>query len=247
MFIKNKFSLLSGLADLVFPPRCPACGVLLEKIPDAGPELCHVCSIALITCESPLCGRCGLPYPGLEGPDHDCPECMESPPPFEAARSAFLYGGSAHDGITSFKYGKRIHSGEALCRLAMDGGLHLKASEGCDVVVPVPLHPLRLLKRGFNQSAVIAVIVARSVSLPCDGRILSRVRRSAPQAGLSRKERESNLKGAFSVKRPGRVRGKTVLLVDDVLTTGATARECSRVLLDAGAKAVRVFTLARTE
>ena len=120
------------------------------------------------------------------------------------------------------------------------------AAEGCDAAVPVPLHFRRLFARGFNQSAVIARMVARSAGVPCLTGAVVRTRVTPPQAALRRREREVNLKGSFKAARPAALRGRRVLLVDDVCTTGATVAECARVLRDAGAESVRVFTLART-
>jgi ComF family protein len=240
--------LLSGFADLLYPPRCAACGELLDPgVPPKMAGLCGVCEVALMECGHPMCPMCGLPYTGAIGPDHDCPECVESPPPFTSARSAFLYGGAAHDAVARFKYGGRLNTGEALIRMALETGMHREAAAVCDAVAPVPLHPFRLVSRGFNQSEVAACAVAKSLGLPLVSGALKRVRAARVQAGLKRRERETNLKGAFAAPHHAKIRGRTILLVDDVMTTGATARECARVLLSAGAKGVHVFTLARTE
>ena len=197
-------------------------------------------------CGSPCCPRCGLPYTGAAGSDHLCDECVCAPPPFEAARAAFLYGGAVHDMVTSFKYAKRIHAGETLTRMALETGAPALAAVGCDLAVPVPLHFTRLFSRGFNQSAVIARMVAHACNLRYGPSVLRRGTKTPAQAGLKRRDREVNLKGAFTAARPRDLRGRTVLLVDDVFTTGATAAECARTLLAADAAAVSVFTLART-
>ncbi|MBI5525978.1 MAG: ComF family protein [Deltaproteobacteria bacterium] len=211
-----------------------------------GEELCAICSVTIVPCESPMCPRCGLPYTGTVGPDHLCDDCVKSPPPFAAARSAFLYGGAVHDMVSAFKYGRKLGAGGTLIRMALDSGAAGAVAEGADLAVPVPMHFLRLLRRGFNQSAEITRAVSKRHGLKYAPGILRRARRAHAQVGLKRREREVNLKGAFKVAHQRVVEGKRILLADDVMTTGATAAECARVLLDAGAAEVRVFTLART-
>jgi ComF family protein len=193
-----------------------------------------------------MCPCCGLPYTGAVGPDHFCDDCVKSPPPFAAARSAFLYGGAVHEMVSAFKYGRKLGAGDTLIRMALDSASADAVAEGADLAVPVPMHFFRLLKRGFNQSAEITRAVARRHRLRYAPGVLGRARRAPAQVGLSRREREVNLKSAFETARPHRVEGKRILLVDDVMTTGATAAECARALLSAGAADVRVFTLART-
>lgn len=130
--------------------------------------------------------------------------------------------------------------------MALESGAAGDLAAGCAAVVPVPLHFSRLFTRGFNQAAVIARSVARAHGLAYAPRALVRVKRTPAQAALSRSERAKNLEGAFQARNPPALRGKAVLLVDDVFTTGATAAACARTLRDAGAADVRVFTLART-
>lgn len=241
--IKDTFA---GLVDVVYPPRCPACGKPRGNGSSPGPHgLCTICDITVMRCESPMCPACGLPYTGAAGPDHSCGDCGTRPPPF-VARAAFLYGGAIHDLIASFKYAGRLHAGETLTRMALATGVLAPLAGDCTIAAPVPLHFTRLMRRGYNQSAVIARMAARASGLAYEPAALRRVKRTPPQAALSRKEREVNLNGAFTVPRPGGVRGKGVLLIDDVFTTGATAAACARALLDAGASKVNVFTLART-
>jgi len=235
---------VQGLADAAFPRRCAACRGLLPAGTVAA--LCAECELSLTAVEHPMCPRCGLPYVGCAGPDHDCPGCTLSPPPFEKALSAFLYGGSAHDMITAMKYSRRMSAGAELFRLASAACDLASFAAGCDLVVPVPTALGRLVVRGFNQAELIAGMVSAATGITHDPTVLKRVFHSRPQVGLGRSDRAMNLRGVFAVRRGRLVRGKRLLLVDDVMTTGATARECSRVLLDAGAASVRVFTLART-
>jgi ComF family protein len=235
---------VAGLLDAIFPRRCQGC---LEIIPGDRPAcLCRICEISLHPIDGPACPVCGIGYDGA-GPGHPCPSCLKSPPPFERTVSAFEYGGAARGMITAFKYGRRIHAGEELVRMAFENGAVERAAGGCDLAAPVPMHWTRLVRRTFNQAAVIAKAVALGTGLELRQDLLVRTRRTPPQASFDRRDRAQNIKGAFAARSPDLARGRTVLLVDDVMTTGATASECARVLLAAGASAVRVFTLARTD
>jgi ComF family protein len=157
-------------------------------------------------------------------------------------RAAYQYGGPAADAVMRLKYGQKPHIASHL------SGVLVSLLDGVgeiDLVVPVPLHVRRLRRRGFNQSALLAAPVAASLGLPLETRAVLRVRDTDAQAGQSRAARCENIKGAFSVVRPSRLAGNRVLLVDDVVTTGTTAREIASVMLRAGAESIVVLAFAR--
>ncbi len=221
-------------AEPVWTPRdslglCPGCRQLLVRWP-AG------CSV----CARPIAGR--LPEGGR------CGECRRRPPPYERRLSAWSYQHPADAVLTAFKFGRLEYLGGHLGRRLAE--LFRRELGGCDLVVPVPLHWRRYLTRGYNQAAAIARPLARALELPA-ANLLRRRRATPPQSRLHRKDRRRNLRRAFAIRRPaarrtGRCRGRHVLLVDDVVTTGATLEAAARCLRRAGARAVTALTAART-
>lgn len=235
--------ILTGIGDVIFPPRCLACGTLVEE---HGPlPFCPPCLAGFRFIRSPLCPRCGLPFPVQAGGDHLCGECIVTKPPYAVARAMGYYDGTMLTAIHRFKYRGNTGIGKILGRMLGDFAAEMWDMEAFSLVLPVPLHKSRLRERGFNQAVVLARELAKRFSLPLD--ILSLKRRiiTAAQVGLGREERLANVKGAFAVARPERIDGMRILLVDDVYTTGSTLLECARTLLKANADSVAVLTLAR--
>lgn len=235
--------LLRTLLDIVFPPLCHHCRAF---IPDAGPvHLCPACLAASTWLAAPLCTVCGVPFLTAGGADHPCGSCTLTPPPFAAARAAMLFDGPIRELIHRFKYDKRVHLARPLGLLAAGQLVPFARLTATDLIIPVPLHIKRLRQRGFNQAVLLGNVLAREWRIPLCRRNLRRIRWTEPQIGLSATERVSNVRGAFAVRDPALVRGKRVLLIDDVYTTGSTVAECARVLKQAGAQAVSVATVAR--
>ncbi|MFQ5442487.1 MAG: double zinc ribbon domain-containing protein [Thermodesulfobacteriota bacterium] len=231
-----------ALFDIFFPPMCPLCEKALKA---DGLALCRACAGAFSAqlIHAPLCKVCGVPFTSGAGPDHTCGKCLEKPPPFSLARSVYVYGGEVAGAIHDFKYRGRAALAPAFAAaMAREAGSSFPAPQ---IIVPVPLHRGRLKKRGFNQSLLLARRIAAALSVPLDYGSLVRSFPTRPQVELKPKERLGNVAGAFSLKSPGAFKNKEVLLVDDVLTTGATVRECSKVLKKAGASGVSVLTIAR--
>ncbi|GAB4538538.1 MAG: hypothetical protein Fur0020_07450 [Thermodesulfovibrionia bacterium] len=168
-----------------------------------------------------------------------CSECITDEPHFEYARSYGIYEGAIEEAIKLLKY----HGVKRLSRPLSDLLFSLPLPP-VDVIIPVPLHGKRLKERGFNQSAIIGRHISRGIGMPLLINSLIRTRDTLPQVGLNAKDRKRNIKGAFSVQDKKGIYKKRVLLIDDVLTTGSTARECSKVLKMAGAKSVYVMTIA---
>jgi ComF family protein len=233
------FKVAGALLDLVFPPCCAGCGATL-----ATGILCAACAPLIARIASPRCPRCGVPFHGA-GADHLCSRCILEPPRYATASAAFEYAGPLADGLRALKYGARSERIEPLARLWREG---CPALPPVDVAVPVPLHPAKLRARGFNQTVQMALPMLRDRGVRLDCHALVRHRAGDSQASLTIRERREAPRGAFApTRRAGRrLAGRRVLLLDDVMTTGATANECAKVLLEAGAAEVHVAVLART-
>ena len=234
--------LAATLVDFVLPPCCAACGRFCSV-----DGLCRACREEFVPLRSPLCCRCGIGFSG-PGADHACGACTAAPPHFDRARAAFGYDAIAQRRkplavlLHRYKYGRDVTLAPLFARLLLESP---PLAPEHDLIVPVPLHVRRLRWRGFNQALLLARLVAPSWKAAVDPFALERTRETVTQVGLDDEARRANLRGAFRL-RPGHLlRGRRVLLVDDVLTTGATADECARVLKQAGAERVDVLALAR--
>jgi ComF family protein len=201
----------------------------------------------------PICECCGIMFKGREDDNHLCGECLMQPKKFRMARAAMAYDHQLMAVIHRFKYAGKTQLARPLGRLILGVYLRHWQNEKVDLILPIPLHPKKMRRRGFNQSYLlidswksISKPMADELSLiPVKTDVLVRTKATLPQAGLGRQQRLHNIKGAFKVRIPEKVHGKKVLLVDDVYTTGATVNECARMLLKAGAQVVDVLTVAR--
>jgi ComF family protein len=230
-----------ALVEVVYPPACIACGRAIGT-PHG---LCAACWAGLRFIERPYCERLGTPFAADLGLSLVSPAAIADPPVYARARAVARYEETARTLVHRLKYGDRLDTARALGAMLARAGAEL--ARDCDLIVPVPLHRTRLWWRRFNQSMELARPVAETFGKPLDGSLLLRVKRTAPQVGLSRNQRGLNLQGAFRVPPEARARlkGRRVLLVDDVVTTGATANAASRALLRGGASAVDVLAFAR--
>ena len=229
------------LLDLALPPVCMAC-----KAPVATPHgLCAACWSRLRSIERPYCERLGIPFGYDLGPGALSAEAIATPPVFDRARAAVLYEDVAREIIQGLKYHDRTELARLVGRMTARAGRDLMGD--ADVIVPLPLHRRRLWTRKFNQAALIAREVGRISGLPVETMALVRVKATRPQVGLNERERAENVRGAFRVAtgRRAAIEGKRVVLVDDVLTTGATVSAATRALRRAGAARVDVLTFAR--
>lgn len=225
--------------DLLFPPHCPGCGGRLD--PRADGALCPSCRRDLPTLAQPLCAGCGVAAATPAAPF--CPGC-HGRFAMDALVFAAPYAGTAKELVHRFKYQADFAAGRFLARL-LATCVAAALPGGADLVVPVPLHRRRLAGRGFNQAALLAREIARSLELPVAVAALGRAGNTRTLAGMHPDERSRELDGAFRARRPERIAGRRVLLVDDVLTTGATAEGCCRVLKGAGARWAGVAVAAR--
>jgi ComF family protein len=235
-------SLVRGSLDLLFPPLCVACHARVDE----AHALCPSCWRTVSFLDGPCCVRCGLPFEIDTGEDTICAACHAKPRAFDRARSLFAYDEASKPLILAFKYSDRLDHAPAFARWLERAGRPLLAE--ADIVLPVPLHRLRLWRRRYNQAAVLGERLARFSGKPHDPMLLRR-KRPTPSQGMmaSAKARRRNVLGAFEVpaERRADVREKRLLLVDDVFTTGATLEACARALKRAGAARVDVLTLAR--
>lgn len=236
--------LLSTILELIYPERCAACDTWLH----AGPGLCPSCAESLY----PLGSACPVCADPQQVPiPITCSRCLAAPPPFGRVLAPWRYGGELAVALRRFKYGGPRGEGRRdLARplAALLGPAYVTAVAEVDVVVPVPLHPKRLRSRGFSQAQALCAAARRHTGLatpPLRTNVLTRTRHTDEQAGLPLASRARNVVGAFRATR--RLDDLNVLLVDDVVTTGATAAACARALRQAGAAAVNVLALARAE
>ncbi|WP_244542448.1 ComF family protein [Devosia psychrophila] len=229
------------LLDLAYPPVCLNCDA-----PTSTPDvLCAICFKALRPITAPLCPVMGLPFEVSLGPDLLSAEAIADPPPFGRARAAVLYNEVARTLVSRLKYGDRPELARFCARLIAGAGHELWM--GDPILVPIPLHPARQRERRYNQSGELAQALGKLTGLDVDADLVRRIRKTRQQVGLSGDGRQRNVAGAFAVHPDMlvRSRGRRIVLVDDVYTTGATTKAVTRTLLKAGAEAVDVVSFAR--
>lgn len=239
--LEDQIGVFRRVLDALVPPRCLGCRTIVAE----DGALCPTCWSDISFIAPPQCAICGLPFTVDPGGEAICGACSIKRPAFDRARAVFLYSEGGRRLVLDYKHRDRTHGAAPFADWIERAAPDLCAE--ADIVVPVPLHWTRLFKRGYNQSALIGRVLGQKLGLIFDPMILKRVRRTPSQVGLSADARRKNVGGAFAVnsKRAKTLKGKRVLLVDDVLTTGATVEGCAKVLKNAGVAAVDVVTLAR--
>ncbi|HDD35669.1 MAG TPA: ComF family protein [Candidatus Desulfofervidus auxilii] len=235
---------LLDLIDYFLPHLCPGCG---KKVNRKEP-FCAECRLSLRYITPPFCPICGKPFI-IGSFSHVCGDCLENKPFFSALRAIFVYNDPIKKAIIQFKFQHNTALAPFFIKEIL---LHLKdfiESIKPDLILSVPLHIKRLRERGFNQSSLLAKGLAKAINVPYKQKILKKNKHTLPQVGLSLNERKKNVRGSFIIRKPEYIeyiKEKSILLLDDVCTTGSTVNECAKVLIKAGAKAVWVITLART-
>jgi ComF family protein len=231
----------STLFQFFLPPQCPCC----EKFSEEGkPGFCSNCLSQIRWIEPPFCSICGIPFISREVETHPCGACVTHRKYFTIARALGAFEGSLQEAIHRWKYEGKTYLTPFFADWMAEGLNRHWEPGSLDLLIPVPLHTRRLRKRGFNQALLLVRELSRRTGIPYRKTILQKKKPTIPQVNLSGVEREKALRGTFHVIGKEELSGLSVLLIDDVYTTGATVNECSKVLLRGGAKRVNVLTLA---
>lgn len=233
---------LKTLFNFILPPRCLLCG----KIIRSENSLCSDCfeNISFIT--DPYCQCCGAPLSANKDDvfSFTCLKCLNKKPSFRLCRSAIKYDQFSKKLLLDFKFADHIENRLLLARWLYFAGKDI-FRKGVDFIIPVPLHYTRLMQRKYNQSAMLAAELSKLVLIPVDYKSLKKIKYTKPQIQCRGKSRKSNIKNAFEVTNPEKLKGKCIVLVDDVYTTGSTMNECIKALKKAKVKSVDILTVAR--
>lgn len=232
------YNWLESVQRYIYPPTCLLCGGAGEH----GVDLCPDCRADLPPNHNP-CRRCALPLPPEAPAGSLCGECRKKAPPFERSLAPFLYQHPIAELISGLKFHQKLAHSRLLAELLL-AHVEQEMDEAPELLIPIPLHPSRLKERGYNQALELARPLGRQLAIPLDFNSCRRVRPTPPQSSLHKKERHKNVRGAFEIQ--GELSARHVALVDDVMTTGHTARELARLLKRHGAERVDVWVLART-
>ncbi|MGB1077413.1 MAG: ComF family protein [Bdellovibrionales bacterium] len=237
-----------SVLDFLLPARCVVTGEIVESSEVLSPEAWSLLNFI----DDPMCRVCGVPFEFSDMDEREdaegltCGSCLDYPPVFERARVALRYDDGSRGLVLAYKHGDKTHMALPFSAWIEKAGKDILAQ--ADLLVPVPLHWTRLVKRRYNQAGLLAQCLSKRVGVPVDTLHLKRVRKTLPQGHMKMEARRKNVKGAFTVLEKDRARfdDKNIVLIDDVYTTGVTVNECARVLLEAGAKSVQVLCVART-
>jgi ComF family protein len=232
-----------AILDLALPPRCAACSAIVAD--DGG--FCPACWASLTFLGAPACARCDLPFAQPQGEGALCGACIADPPPYERVHTPLAYGAVSRQVVMRLKYGRRTGMARMMARM-MAARLPVVSDDApAMLLVPVPLHRWRLWSRGFNQSVEVARYIAQATGHQLAVDALARKRATPVLRGMGRTARDKAVRGAFIVpdKRRAMIKGRAVILIDDVFTTGSTVGACARTLLRAGAARVEIATFAR--
>jgi ComF family protein len=236
--------ILKILINLIYPASCQACGV---KVDGWDKNICADCLKKIKKRTPPFCRRCGKQLSDSHGPEDACPDCKNGGVYFDRAFSIFHYNDMLKGLVHKFKYGKITCMAKEFSDMAAAFVKQRGINSGIDMILPVPMHPLRLIKREINPSEALAGNIASKLAIRYSGRFIKKVKNTRAQSRLGRIERMENIRGSFALTGRGLkdIPGKNILLVDDLFTTGATVNECAMILKKAGAGRVDVLTLAR--
>lgn len=233
--------ILQKIIEIFLPPRCIKCGAILAQ-----DGLCAECYNELNFISAPYCHKCGHPFEAQNtGKKMLCATCSKKKKtPFRYNRSALCYDEASKNLILALKFMDKTENAKVLAKWLNIAGKDIW-QEGVDILVPIPLHYTRLVKRKYNQSALLAKELSKLCHIPVNYTSVIKHKATKPQVAFSGKERIQNVKGVFSVKHQDKIKGKRVVLIDDVMTTGSTLKECALAIKAAGAKSVDTLTVAR--
>ncbi len=234
-------SIIDGICSLVFPPCCSICD---ESVSSSYEIICSSCRDGFVRVSGNICETCGRPLSDAQEKGAVCGRCITEPPPFEMARYGFFHVGNLRRALIDFKYFGRLHHGQGLALLLNETFQQAFSKKDIDLIIPMPMHPRRLIKRGFNQVVLLGDRLARATGIPMKRDTLRKIKDTMPQVGLTRTQRLTNVAGSFGVLSPEEVCDRSLLLLDDVSTTGSTIKEATHVLKRAGASSVAVLVLA---
>jgi len=231
--------IVTGILDFILPPLCPICKTRVSS----HHGLCSDCFAKIHFIARPYCNICGKPFEFDIPEENLCGSCCKKLPVFDKARSAFLYDSFSAKLILPFKHSDHLELTPLLTKFLYRAGKDL--FDETDVIIGVPLHRFRYMKRKYNQADVLAKSLAEKIHKPYSSNILIRTRSTKSQGHMKSEDRKRNVAGAFTAKNVAMIKGKNVLIIDDVFTTGATLNECTKILRKHGAAKVFVLTLAR--
>lgn len=228
------------MANWVLPPVCPVTGEIVPSHGMLSPQAWQ--GVSFIS--DPQCGQCGIPF-AYQDADSDvlCADCLATPKPYHRAVSALLYNDASRELILKYKHGDKTQAVPVFLPWLLRAGAPILRD--VDILMPVPLHPWRLLRRRYNQAALLVAALSKATGVPANYHDLQRSRHTAIQGHLNKKQRTKNVSGAFAVRDGVSFSGQNIILIDDVLTSGATVEACTKQLMKAGANKVSILTLAR--
>ncbi len=239
-------NLLANLLDIIYPPRCCICMDFLDDHSAERGDICNACLSGFNELPHPFCTICGVPFKSKVEEDHLCEKCLRKRPSYDMLRAPFLYEEKLMDAVHLIKYSGKSYIVKSLGPFLGEFAKTWINNTKDMIMMPVPLHRKKLRQRGFNQSALLVKAIGPLIGVEPDFFTLARIRYTDSQTGLSIDRRRKNVKGAFETGGDSHIKGKTVILVDDVATTGNTINECARILKKAGCEKVLGLVLART-
>jgi ComF family protein len=242
-----EMNIFARFIDIIYPPRCHICRSFISDDRGQNPHFCSDCLASIAMIRPPLCTTCGIPFHSFSDENHLCERCLRKRPFFDKLRAPYLYQGQIMEAIHQMKYGGKPYLAKSLGALLASFASDWLEDHGRYLMIPVPLHPQRLRERGYNQSLLLSRVMSPLLGMDIDLLSLRRVKYTRSQTGLNSEERKRNVRGAFALEKSKEFKGRSIILVDDVATTGYTMNECARVLKKAGCDKVLCLVLARTE
>ncbi len=238
-------AIIDSIVNIIYPPICAGCGRIHHSHRENNINICNECYFGIKRHSPPFCIKCGRGLSEIININQGiCPSCLNRQYYFDEAWSICAYEGIMKDIIHKFKYNQKIQYKNIFYDLFSEFIGAFNILKDIDLIVPIPLHPTRLREREYNQSQILASIVSQIINKPVDSRVLIRLRNTKPQINLNEEKRIKNIGGCFSVKPNSNIEAKTILLIDDVLTTGITLSESAKVIKELQPKRITVLALA---